>query len=91
MRDKTNGPYTSTMKTFNNCTFVSSQTAKTEVYVMSKCLKYVSGMAVKTGVASITEGNIIIHRIFKDLDLRDDSSKLSSWEVNPWFHGRRKT
>ena len=32
---------------------------------MSKCMNYISSMVVKTRVASITEGKIIIHRICK--------------------------
>ena len=33
--------------------------------VMSKCMKYISGMVVKTRVAYITEGKNKIHRICK--------------------------
>ena len=32
---------------------------------MSKCMNYNSGMVVKTGVASITKGKLIIQRICK--------------------------
>ena len=32
---------------------------------MSKCMNYISDMDVKAGIASITEGNIKIHRICK--------------------------
>ena len=32
--------------------------------VMKKCMNYISGMVVKMGISCITDGKIILHRMF---------------------------